>query len=416
MKMNKLFLSFLILISFGYSSYSQEGTNTSAKLKSGYYLVVAAYSKSNIELADRFANSISTPDQKAYVAFFPKKNLYFVYLKYYTDFNESIRGLFQYRKNTVYKDCWVYIMAQSEIIDKARDKHISSISSMFADRFASLDNSKDSLKKDQNAIKEEVKQVENKNDIKDTGIKNDEIKDSNFSKTLYLSLYDARTQVETVGSIDVIDAVNLQKIGAIDGNVISPLEDPKNGTGNLLLISNAFGFKRKQLDFNFYEPFEDDLNYITNIGDTIVVNFELQRYSKGDFMIMHNVYFFKDTSIMKPESQFELQQLLEMMKSNTNMKIRIHGHTNGNAPGPIKMFDSDSKNYFSLEATLKETTGSAKKLSELRAEIIRQYLLDNGIKASRMETKAWGGKSMIHDKHDAQAKQNVRVEIEFLTD
>ena len=415
--MNKLFLSFLIIISFGYSSYSQEGSPSSTKIKSGYYLVVAAYSKSNKELADRYANSISTPDQKAYVAFFPKKNFYFVYLKYYNDFNESIRGLFQYRKNTVYKDCWVYIMTQSEIIDKARDKQISSISSMFADRFASLDKSKDSLKNEQNAIKEEVEKVEKKAEKTiDAGEKTDNLVDGNISKILYLSLYDARTQIETVGGIDVIDAVNLEKIGVIDGNVITPLEDPKNGTGNLLLISNAFGFKRKQLDFNFYKPFEDDFDYITNIGDTIVVNFELQRYSKGDFMIMHNVYFYKDAAIMKPESQYELHQLLELMRSNTGLKIRIHGHTNGNAPGLIKMFDSESKNYFSLEATLKETTGSAKKLSGLRADIIQQYLVDNGIEASRMDTKAWGGKAMIHDKHDTQAKQNVRVEIEFLTD
>ena len=73
----------------------------------------------------------------------------------------------------------------------------------------------------------------------------------------------------------------------------------------------------------------------------------------------------------------------------------------------------DSKNFFSLNDT-KDGFGSAKELSEQRADVIRKYLISNGIDQSRIEIKAWGGKRSIHDKHSARAQENVRVEVEIL--
>ena len=73
----------------------------------------------------------------------------------------------------------------------------------------------------------------------------------------------------------------------------------------------------------------------------------------------------------------------------------------------------DSKNFFSLNDT-KDGFGSAKELSEQRADAIRKYLLTNGVDQSRIEIKAWGGKRAIHDKNSARAQENVRVEVEIL--
>ncbi len=102
-----------------------------------------------------------------------------------------------------------------------------------------------------------------------------------------------------------------------------------------------------------------------------------------------------------------------MLQENPKYKIKIHGHTNGGAHGKIISMDKDSKNYFALQNT-REGVGSAKKLSEERAAVIRNYLVSNGVDASRMEVKAWGGKRPIHDKHSTRANENVRVEIEIL--
>src|SRR5690606_2318238 len=118
--------------------------------------------------------------------------------------------------------------------------------------------------------------------------------------------------------------------------------------------------------------------------------------------------------IMRPESKYEVNSLLDMLKENTNYKIRLHGHTNGNRAGKIISM-GESKNFFSLTDT-KEGVGTAKKLSEERANVIMQYLINEGIDASRMEIKAWGGKRPIQDKNSNRANENVRVEVEILED
>ena len=115
---------------------------------------------------------------------------------------------------------------------------------------------------------------------------------------------------------------------------------------------------------------------------------------------------------MRPESRYEVTSLLEMLQENPNYKIKIHGHTNGGSHGKI-IFMGDSKNFFSLTGT-EDGFGSAKKLSEERAKIIREFLVSGGIDENRMQIRAWGGKRPIHDKHHTRAQENVRVEIEIL--
>jgi outer membrane protein OmpA-like peptidoglycan-associated protein len=116
---------------------------------------------------------------------------------------------------------------------------------------------------------------------------------------------------------------------------------------------------------------------------------------------------------MMPESKPELNALIQMMNENPKYKIRLHGHTNGNYHGTIisRVEDGD---FFTMGDDVKKSMGSSKKLSTERAEIIKEYLIANGIAADRMEIKAWGGKRPIHDKNGANARKNVRVEVEVL--
>jgi outer membrane protein OmpA-like peptidoglycan-associated protein len=116
---------------------------------------------------------------------------------------------------------------------------------------------------------------------------------------------------------------------------------------------------------------------------------------------------------MRPESRFEVTSLLTMLQENSNYKIKIHGHTNGGAHGRIISLKEGNTNYFALNDT-KDGIGSAKDLSEQRAEVVKDFLVSNGVDEKRMEVKAWGGKRPLYDKHSPQAQSNVRVEIEIL--
>jgi outer membrane protein OmpA-like peptidoglycan-associated protein len=186
---------------------------------------------------------------------------------------------------------------------------------------------------------------------------------------------------------------------------------PSGKSKQVSFLCQVFGYRKLQKEFDPANPAED--MYLDDKGN-VVVPFELMRLQKGDIAIMYNVFFFKDAAVMRPESRYEVNNLLELLQENPSYKIRIHGHTNGNAPGKIIYMDKPG-NFYSLSNT-RQGGGSAKKLSEERALVIREYLISSGISADRMQVEAWGGKKPIHDKNSARAHENVRVEIEILSD
>lgn len=231
------------------------------------------------------------------------------------------------------------------------------------------------------------------------------------SKAFLFKIYTGENK-EISGDVDVMDLERgKRKMASYRGNETVHIK-PVNKSGSIELDCEVFGYRKIQLPLNFNEPQATD--GITLDNGKVVVPFSLVRLKKGDIAIMYNVYFFKDAAIMRPESRYEVNSLLDMLKENMNYKIRIHGHTNGNASGKI-ISTKDPKNFFTLRDT-EQGHGSAKKLSEERAAIIQNYLISQGIDPKRMEIKAWGGKKPIYEEDSHLAQANVRVEIEILED
>ncbi len=223
---------------------------------------------------------------------------------------------------------------------------------------------------------------------------------------------------EVKGTVEVIDPIRDKKIGDIEAHTLSQFGNPKNGNNSVKFDANIFGFKPVEYVIDLENPTTDSTaGKVEVLGDSIIVNFDMQRYQKGDIIVLYRVYFFKDAAIMRPESKYELNSLLDMLLENEDMIIKIHGHTNGNSHGKIISLGSTEDNdFFALSAVHKEGIGSAKKLSEYRAGTLKQYLISKGIDEKRLQVKGWGGKKMLYDKHSSQAKKNVRVEVEILQD
>lgn len=214
---------------------------------------------------------------------------------------------------------------------------------------------------------------------------------------------------EVKSEVVVVDVDRAKKIGSFEGNKIVEIDKPQGKSGLITVTTHMPGYRRIQHTVNFVNPSGDSVKFQDS---TIVLSFELTRLQKGD-MEVSEIYFFRDAAIMRPESRYEVTSLAEMMKENPRYKIRIHGHTNGNDRGRIIYMKDNPDEWFALKNT-KEGSGSAKKLSEERAEVVRKYLASQGIDPKRMEVKAWGGKKPLYDKLSPQAQSNVRVEIEIL--
>ena len=230
-------------------------------------------------------------------------------------------------------------------------------------------------------------------------------------KDFYFHLFRADNLEMVDGEVDAIDFEKSRRMATYQGNTGVKVTMPSGKTKQISFVCQVFGYRKQQREFDPAMPPED--LYLDNKGN-LVVPFELVRMQKGDIAIMYNVFFFKDAAVMRPESRYEVNNLLDLLAENPTYKIMIHGHTNGNASGKIIRMDTPG-NFYSLAGT-RQGFGSAKELSEERAVVIRDFLINSGISAHRMQVKAWGGKKPIHDKHSVRANENVRVEIEILSE
>lgn len=236
---------------------------------------------------------------------------------------------------------------------------------------------------------------------------------------IYIDAQDIMKGKKVNGEITIYDNKRLKKIGEIKTHELGGINDPKNGDHSIRLTSSIFGYRPLTISFNLFETDKVTTNNNTSvemINDSIIkVNMKLERLKIGDLAVMWKIYFFRDAAIMHPDSKEQLEELVMMMSENPNMKIKLHGHTNGNSHGKIIHLGVDDNNdLFNINSDNHvETVGSAQKLSLYRAETIQHYLMTQGIDMSRIEVKGWGGKKMLYDKHDSQAKFNVRVEVEI---
>jgi|GEM_PF-1569838 len=117
-----------------------------------------------------------------------------------------------------------------------------------------------------------------------------------------------------------------------------------------------------------------------------------ENINKDDIYRMDQVYFGTNSSYLEKESFTQLNKLIEIMKANPGMKIRVLGHTDYIA--------SDAYNMW---------------LSGRRSRRVADYLIDNGIPAENVSAVGFGKKSPVADNSTDEGRAlNRRVEIQIL--
>lgn len=421
--------------------YTEGRAQTSmAPLAPGYYVVIAAYRLGQDAYAKNYINSINKEGIDAqYGADMGRKYLY-VYLDYYKDFDESIREMLAARKKAGFEEAWVRVMkgeldTNVNLLTKAEPDEEKLSEDLVASKERAViipdrveeelesehieNESNENNESAKNKVETEVPvaQVEsNENTLAEKVTTEDPITAPKpvAEASVYLSLYNATNNDQVEGEVEIVDVDRTRLINMVEGNEYISLPDPKSKSGKISLIANVFGYRPIQHNIYYNQVPDDSTSYFMEwVDNHYVVKFGLSRYHKGDIHTLFNVFFYNDAAIMLPESKYQLNSLLTMMNENPKYKIMLHGHTNGKARGRIITMGS-SKSFFSLTNDVKVGTGSAKELSWQRAEVIKEWLISEGIAEDRIKIKAWGGGRMIYDKNSVNAKKNVRVDVEIL--
>jgi outer membrane protein OmpA-like peptidoglycan-associated protein len=393
----KFFCLLLLSALLSIPALSQQST-----LPKGYYVIVGAFAVKNN--AERFNTTLHEKKIESEYAFIPSRNLYYVYTLSDQSARRCLAEAKELRKQPEFNDAWVRFLDEKAKIDelvveteepaKVEEKPEPVVAAVETKTEPPVQPETDAIPVTDNepiVVPETIT------------LGNTEV---------FLSLYNARNDRVAEGNVQVIDTERAREIQEVKGNTYLTLPDPKSKSGKLTLICDVVGYRKVQKEIDFNHPLSDS-SVVEEMGTQLVVNFDLVPYSTGDIRTLFNIYFFNEAAVMMPESKFELNGLLAMMNDNPNYRIRLHGHTNGNYHGKI-IRRSSGGDFFSVSKDAKTSQGTAKELSESRAEAIREYLVEKGVDGSRVEVKAWGGKRPIYDKHSANAKKNIRVEVEIL--
>ncbi|TNF39914.1 MAG: tetratricopeptide repeat protein [Bacteroidetes bacterium] len=148
----------------------------------------------------------------------------------------------------------------------------------------------------------------------------------------------------------------------------------------------ADGYMIFSENFDFAEGYTSADPYIKTIA--------LNKVREGEFMRMYNVFYDTDSWELLESSMPELEQLLEFMEVNRTVVIEIGGHTDSDG--------SDEHNQ---------------RLSERRAESVREYLVKRGIDGNRIFSHGYGETSPVADNVTPAGKRlNRRTEITILSE
>jgi outer membrane protein OmpA-like peptidoglycan-associated protein len=155
----------------------------------------------------------------------------------------------------------------------------------------------------------------------------------------------------------------------------------------MLPVGKDYAFNVNRKGYLFYS---DNFSLSHNPGDSsFEKNIPLQPLEVNAAIVLNNVFFDVNKFDLEPQSQVELDKIVQLLKDNPTLKIEISGHTD-NAGKP----------------------GDNLTLSNNRAKAVINYLGSKGIAAMRLTAKGYGETKPAADNKTEEGKaKNRRTEM-----
>lgn len=149
-------------------------------------------------------------------------------------------------------------------------------------------------------------------------------------------------------------------------------------------------FDPKGLSLHSYHCRNDNLYYVKNIRIAEGGVKYYDRLMQDGKIIANGIRFDVGKATLKPESMGIINEMVEMMQDHPDLKFSIEGHT-----------DSDGDEAGNL------------KLSEERAETVKNTIIQLGISSDRLSTKGFGESTPMDTNSTPEGKANNR-RVEFV--
>jgi outer membrane protein OmpA-like peptidoglycan-associated protein len=215
---------------------------------------------------------------------------------------------------------------------------------------------------------------------------------------------------EIRGEIHFSESKKATQYQAFKADEAIDLPAPKNSAGTYYITTIAPGYKPVLTVFNYKDPLP--VSSGTGPEGELIIPLSLERAKRGDYIEFNNVSFYRNSVVLHPQSETELQGLADLMKEHKDYKVKIHGHCNGTESRDAITLGTSTK-FFESDPGNQKKRVSDKELTALRADAVKRYLVSQGVEEDRIAIKGEGGKLMIYPQNSVYANYNDRVEVEI---
>lgn len=199
------------------------------------------------------------------------------------------------------------------------------------------------------------------------------------------TVFDALTKEPLEADLELVDNQLNMIIGTFKSNSATGkylVSLPSGRNYGIAVNSKGYLFQSENIDIPASTTYQE-----------IVKDFPLNTLTVGSKIVLKNIFYDFDKATLRTESTAELERLIKLLTDLPNMKIEISGHTDSKG--------SDEYN---------------KKLSQLRAQSVVDYLVQKGIDKNRLTAKGYGESKPIASNDTEEGMQlNRRTEFEILS-
>jgi len=205
-------------------------------------------------------------------------------------------------------------------------------------------------------------------------------------KTLWVKgkVYDQKTNAGLPSAVELIDLATQQTLSKVQ----------TDETGNYLITlptGKDYAFNVNRRGYLFYS---DNYSLKNKAADsTYEKNIPLQPIEANASIVLRNIFFDVNKYEVKPESQVELDKVVQLLQDNPTVKVQLEGHTDNVG-----------------------TAADNLKLSENRAKAAVAYISSKGIDPKRLTSKGFGATKPIADNKTEEGRaQNRRTELKVIS-
>lgn len=204
----------------------------------------------------------------------------------------------------------------------------------------------------------------------------------NFTNYVKGLVFDAKTKKSLAAEVNIFDLTSGNLLRTVytntqDGGFLMVL--PQGNSYSLNVFCDGYLFYSESFNVAFHQK-----------NEPVNLQVPLNLIEVGNKVILRNIYFDSKKSILKAESKAELQNLINFLKTNPNVKIEILGFTD--AIGELK--DNQI-------------------LSENRATSVYDYLIKNNISAKRLSHKGLGENNPLNN-NETETDKALNRRTEFV--